>query len=112
MSDYEIDRERWAQLSVIEMMANIGSEVGRAIIAHRAGIQVREDRAVNRAIDLFAATTESLVHTRHAHNLKEVLRSRDEFLRLFFDDTFEDDAENIERYFANISYFARYQSGR
>jgi hypothetical protein len=94
------------------MIANIGSEVGRAIAAHRNGKQDREDRAVDRAIDLFSATAETLIGTPHAYCLKEILRARDEFLKLFFDDAFDDDADNVERYFANIAYRARFESGR
>jgi hypothetical protein len=36
-----------------------------------------------------------------------VLRARDEFLKLFFDDTFEADAHNIERYFMDFAFMAR-----
>jgi hypothetical protein len=107
MAEYQFDRTRWAQLSFEEQMGNIGSEVGRAIAAHRAGRQEREDRAIDRAIDLFSATTEALIKTPYAYRLKEVLRARDEFLKLFFDDTFEADAHNIERYFMDFAFMAR-----
>ena len=107
MAEYKFDRVRWAQLSFNEQMGNIGSEVGRAIIAHRGGDELREERAVDRAIDLFSATVEVLAGTEYSYRLKEVLRARDEFLRLFFDGTFEDDAANIERYFMDFAYMAR-----
>jgi hypothetical protein len=107
---YRFDRKRWAGLNFYEQMGNIGSEVGRAIIAHREGKPEREGRAIDRAIDLFAATAEVLVGTEQSYRLKEVLRARDEFLRLFFDGTFEEDADAIERYFMNFAYLAR--SGR
>jgi len=107
MSAYEFDRERWAQLTFNEQMGNIGSEVGRAIIAHRNGNAARESRAIDRAIDLFSATVEVLIGTAYSYRLKEVLRARDEFLRLFFDGTFEQDAHNIERYFMYFAYAAR-----
>jgi len=106
---YQVDRERWAKMTINEQMGNIGSEVGRAIIAHRNGNKAREDRAIDRAIDLFSATVEVLVGTPYAYRLKEVLRAREEFLRLFFDDTFESDADNIERYFMNYAFAARYE---
>jgi hypothetical protein len=102
-----MDRVRWAKLSFNEQMGNIGSEVGRAIIAHRAGKQSREDRAIDRAIDLFSATAEALAGTEFSYRLKEVLRARDEFLKLFFDGTFEVDADNIERYFMSFAFLAR-----
>ena len=107
MGEYRFDRERWARLTFNEQMGNIGAEVGRAIIAHKDGNELREERAIDRAIDLFSATVEVLVGTRYSYRLKEVLRARDEFLRLFFDGTFEDDAANIERYFMDFAYMAR-----
>ena len=107
MSDYRFDRARWAKLTFNEQMGNIGSEVGRAIIAHRNGSAVREERAIDRAIDLFSATVEVLTGTEYSYRLKEVLRARDEFLRLFFDGTFETDADNIERYFMYFAFAAR-----
>ncbi|MCL2365491.1 MAG: hypothetical protein FWC75_00395 [Oscillospiraceae bacterium] len=107
MSDYKFDRARWAQLTFEEQMGNIGSEVGRAIIAHRNGNTARETRAIDRAIDLFSATVEALIRTKYSYRLKEVLRARDEFLRLFFDNTFEKDADNIERYFMYFAFLAR-----
>ena len=107
MGEYSFDRSRWAELSFDEQMGNIGSEVGRSIIAHRNGNTVREARAIDRAIDLFSATVETLIGTEYAYRLKEVLRARDEFLRLFFDGTFESDADKIERYFMFFAFAAR-----
>jgi hypothetical protein len=107
MSDYRFDRARWAKLTFEEQMGNIGAEVGRAIIAHRNGNAVSETRAIDCAIDLFSATVEVLINTKYSYRLKEVLRARDEFLRLFFDGTFDIDAENIDRYFMYFAYTAR-----
>jgi hypothetical protein len=107
MAEYRFNRARWAQLTFEEQMGNIGSEVGRAIAAHRAGQQEREERAIARAIDLFSATAETLIGTSYSYRLREVFRARDEFLRLFFDGTFEADASIIERYFTDFAFMAR-----
>jgi hypothetical protein len=107
MAEYRFDREKWARLTFNEQMGNIGAEVGRAIIAHRNGNTTREIRAIDRAIDLFSATVEVLIGTNYSYRLKEVLRARDEFLRLFFDDTFAEDAVKIERYFMYFALAAR-----
>ena len=106
MASYEIDRERWAELTIFEQMGNIGSEVGRAISATRAGKDKRAQGAVDRAVDLLDATVEVLV-AQKSPRVKEVLRAREEFLRLFFDGTFEADADNIERYFNQFAIAAR-----
>lgn len=106
MSDYKIDRQRWSRFSIQEQMGNIGSEVGRSINAWRAHDKARFNGALTRALDLFDATTGLLV-VQHSPRAKEVLRSKDQFLCLFFDNTFETDADNIEKYFMQYALAAR-----
>lgn len=67
----------YGKITIYEQMVNIGSEVGRAIIAHRNGNAFREARAINHAIDLFSATVDVLAGTEYSYRLKEVLRARD-----------------------------------
>jgi hypothetical protein len=106
MSNYQVNRERWSQMTIEEQMGNIGSEVGRSINAWRAHDTDRFDGALNRALDLFDATTEQLI-SQHSPRVKEVLRSRDQYLSLFFDDTFQRDAAQIENYFMQYALAAR-----
>ena len=106
MASYEIDRQRWAQMTIYEQLGNVSSEVGRAINATRAGKDKRAQAAIDRAVDLLDATVEVLVQQK-SPRVKEVLRAREEFLRLFFDGTFEDDADNIARYFNFFAIVAR-----
>lgn len=65
--------EKWCGLSTVEQMANIGSEVSRAI-----NWKGRDDQsmrlAVYRAIELL---TYSVFDTKNAHRLKELLRVRE-----------------------------------
>lgn len=105
MSNYRMDREHWFQLNIYEQMGNIGAEVGRAIKAKRNKKPERIDSAIDRALDLFDATTEQLVQ-EHSPRLREVLRARNEFLRLFYDDTFETESEGLERYFTQFAIAA------
>ena len=106
MPSYEIDRERWAELSIFEQMGNISSEVGRAINATRSGKEKRAQGAIDRAVDLLDATVDVLIAQR-SPRVKEVLRAREEFLRLFYDGTFEADADNIAHYFNLFAIAAR-----
>ena len=94
-----IDREKWARLSLIEQMGNIGSEVGRAI--NSRDDLARRDGAVERAIDLFSATASCYSGLR----LREILRARDEFLRLFYDGS--TDFSGVESYFYHFALAAR-----
>ena len=95
----EINREKWARLSLIEQMGNIGSEVGRAI--NSRDNPARRDGAIERALDLFAATAVCY----NGRRLREILRARDEFLRLFYDDS--TDYNGVERYFNQFALAAR-----
>src|SRR3990167_2707914 len=106
MNNYKIDRRRWAKMDIQNQMGNIGSEVGRAIIAKREGNEERFEGALRRALDLFSATTEVLIEQK-SPRAREVLRAKDQFLRLFFDGKFESDADNIDRYFYQFALAAR-----
>ena len=106
MSNYQVDRARWSQMTIQEQMGNIGSEVGRSIKAWQAHDTERFDGALDRALDLFDATTEHLV-SQHSPKLREVLRSRDQYLSLFFDNTFEADASKVGDYFMQYALAAR-----
>jgi len=106
MSNYQMDRERWAQFSIFEQMGNIGSEVGRAINAWRKGDTARADGAIYRALDLFDATAEVWAK-RKSPKTREVLRARECFVALFYGGTFEQDADALERYFMQFALAAR-----
>jgi hypothetical protein len=95
----EIDGEKWARLSLVEQMGNISSEVGRAIISRDNS--ARRDGAIDRALDLFAATAACHSGLR----LREILRARDEFLRLFYGDS--TDFDGVGRYFHQFALAAR-----
>jgi hypothetical protein len=100
-----VDIEKSSRLSIFEQMGNIGSEVGRAISAHRRGDTQSEDAAIARAIDLFDATAGSLAQQKSPRT-REVLRSKEQFLGLFFDNNFTD-AGAVERYFMQFALAAR-----
>ena len=107
MLDYQIDREYWNKLSLFEQLGNVSSEVGRSIKAHRSGKTSRESGAIDRALDLIDATVACLIDKKDIPRAREVLRSREEYCRLFFDDTFDEDADAIEKYFMQFALAAR-----
>lgn len=97
---------RWERFSLVEQLANVGSEVERAMRAHASGNAERFDNALDRALALFdltAADPRWLGPQR-----REVLRAREEFCRLFFDATPPpQSAEGLRRYFLAFSVAAR-----
>lgn len=100
--------DRWATLSLIEQLANIGSEVDRSIRAHAVGQLNRFDGAFARALELFDLTA---VDSRwRGARRREILRAREEFCRLFFDaDVAPQSAAGLQRYFLHFAVAANRQ---
>lgn len=79
----ELAAGRWRTLTLAEQLANVGSEVDRAIRAWETGRHERFERALARGLELFDPTACDDRWT--GPNRREVLRLREEFCRLFFD---------------------------
>jgi hypothetical protein len=94
--------DRWKEMSLVEQMGNVGSEVGRAIRAHRTGNAQRFETAFGRAIELFVFTASD--SRWRGPRRREICRAREEFCRLFHDATVSDDsAAGLERYFLHFA---------
>lgn len=102
---------RWKSLSLVEQLANVGSEVDRAIKAHEAGRADRRDAAVNRGLELFDLTAAD--QRWRGPRRREVLRAREEFCALFWGDREQPEARaSLSRYFLYFAMAARLASGR
>jgi hypothetical protein len=100
---------RWHQLTLMEQLANVGSEVDRSIRAWEAGAESRFQNALDRALELFDLTATD--DRWRGPRRREILRAREEFCRLFFsDDVPPDSARGLSRYFLHFAVAAR--SGR
>ncbi len=96
-------RPSWAKFSLVEQMANIGSEVGRALRAK--GNQPRYWGAVARALDLFYLTIED---PRWKGRLREILRVRELFAAAALgSDEFKTSLKDLDRYFDCFVWLAR-----
>lgn len=96
---------RWATMSLAEQMGNIGSEVGRSIRANAAGNAARFERALARALELFSLTASDA--RWQGPRRREICRAREEFCRLFFDETVGvDSGPGLERYFLHFAAVA------
>lgn len=97
---------RWSTFTLMEQLAHVGSEVERAIRAHESGKTSRFDSALARALELFDLTATD-ARWRGARR-REILRAREEFCRLFFDETVPPtSAQGIRRYFLAFAVAAR-----
>ena len=93
-------------LSLAEQLGNVGSEVERAIRAWTAGHRERFERALDRALELFDLT--AIDPRRTLPQRREVLRAREQFCRIFFDDAAEPDlASYLCKYFLQFAVAAR-----
>ena len=100
--------DRWMAFSLMEQMGNVGSEVGRTIRARATGNVERFDQALARALELFDLTT-SDPRWRGARR-REICRAREEFCRLFFDESVDSgSAAGLERYFLHFAVAANTQ---
>jgi hypothetical protein len=75
---------RWRTLTLAEQLAHVGSEVDRAITAWEGHRADRFERSLARALELFDLTARD--DRWRGHRRREILRAREEFCRLFFED--------------------------
>jgi hypothetical protein len=102
---------RWQRFSLVEQLANVGSEVERTVRAREAGNEARFENALTRALILFDLTAAD--HRWHGPRRREVLRAREEFCRLFYDPSVsESSSEGLRRYFLAFAVAARNPGGR
>jgi hypothetical protein len=95
-------KERWTSFSLLEQLANVGSEVDRAFRAHTSGNLERFAGALARALELFDLTAAD-ARWRGARR-REILRSREEFCRVFFDPSVDaKSATGLSRYFLHFA---------
>lgn len=93
-------------MPLLQQMANVGSEVGRAIRAAEESNSVRATHALTRALDLFDLTATD-PRWRGARR-REVLRARELFCAVLFADAPPaGDAEYLQRYFFQFAVAAR-----
>ena len=101
---------RWSTLTLAEQLANVGSEVERTITAWETRRTDRFDKALTRALELFDLTAGD--DRWRGYRRREILRSREEFCRLFFDDDPPSGAaRTLSAYFLRFAVLARRGSG-
>lgn len=99
-----IPKEKWNALSTIEQMANIGSEVSRAINWKQRDKETMR-MAVYRALELLALSVEDTKNTR---GLKEILRVKECIADYFLgDNVYKFTDEWWKKYFLEYAIAAR-----
>ena len=96
---------RWNTLTLVEQLANIGSEVERTLRWREKGNEEYAMRAMERALELFAL---SLACPANKGRLKEIARAKEVFLDFVCgDNEFNSSADSLRRYFHPFAYAAR-----
>lgn len=89
----------------MEQLGNVGSEVDRALRAHEQGRTERFTLALARALELFDLTANDPRWS--GHRRREVLRAREQFCRVFFDNNEEPGlADYLRKYFLQFAVAA------
>jgi len=100
----ELAQGRWFQLTLIEQLANIGSEVERAI-RWRAKNQKNSIEAIERALELIDLTVSDI---KNRKRLKELLRLREALVDYFyFDNQYGSSDKLWHSYFYPFFYATR-----
>ncbi|MDI6756678.1 MAG: hypothetical protein QME32_01495 [Endomicrobiia bacterium] len=100
---------RWFELSFLEQMANIGSEVERALDWKNRGRVNFGEKAFERALELLELTIAD--KRNRGSRLRELLRLEETLLDYFYsDNTYSSSAKSWSDYFGAFAFAAR--SGR
>lgn len=103
--EQNFDNKKWVQLSLSEQMANIGSEVVRAIRWHNKGEKKHKEKALERALELFDLT---LSDKRWKNRAKEIARMREVICDFFYgDNEYRSDLSSLDSYFLHFALSAR-----
>ena len=105
----ELAAGRWSKLSFLEQMANIGSEVERALNWKAKQNADYSQKAFERALELLDLTLDSV---RGITRFKEVARVREAVVDFFAgQNQFKSSATSWRKYFLPFTYAARCHLG-
>lgn len=108
-SHIELAAGRWRELSLLEQMANIGSEVGRAILSREKEMGSRAEGAAYRALELFDF---SLNDPKLFDRLRAIARAREVFADFFFGENMtRSTGDSLQKYFLDFAIAARRERG-
>jgi len=101
----ELAEGRWAELSLCEQMAHIGSEISRALTWQKKGNPVYMHKAVDRTFELLSLTIDALTTPTR---LRELTRLREAIADYFVGTNQMSSTETLWRnYFNHFAFAAR-----
>ena len=106
----ELAAGRWFKLSLLEQMANIGSDVERTISWKNKGDLAYSQQAFERALELIDLT---IADPKNKGRRREVLRAREALIDHFmYDNEYGSTDESWQSYFFAFNYAAAIARGR
>ncbi len=100
---------RWFELSLVEQLANVGSDVERTISWRNKGNADYSQKAFERALELIDLT---VADPKNKGRLREVLRVREALVDYFvFDNEYGSTDEQWQKYFYSFNYAAALRRG-
>jgi hypothetical protein len=101
---------KWFTISLIEQLANIGSDVERTIKWKNVGNHEYSQRAFERVLELIDVT---ILDPKNKGRLKEVLLMREALVDYFVNDNeYKSSDELWQKYFYHFNYAASLRRGR
>ena len=102
------ESSRWAEMTFAEQMANVGSEVFRAVKWKEKRKPERTLLAADRALELLDFTIQCAQESKR--NLKELMRLREVLCDFFYgNNEYGSTQENLNKYFHEFEMKAAYQ---
>ena len=106
----ELAAGRWFELSLMEQLANIGTDVERAIRWRQKGNAEYSQQAFERALDLLDL---SIADSKNRKRLKEITRTREALVDYFvYDNEYGSTDQSWHNYFFPFNYAAALRRGR
>ncbi len=101
----ELAEGRWNTFSFEEQMANIGSEVERALNWRAKKNEDYANRAFERALELFDLTLDD---TKHKHRLREITRAREAWVDFYANgNEYGTSEKSWRKYFLEFTFATR-----
>lgn len=101
---------RWFKFSLLEQLANIGSDVERTIQWRKKGDMNYSQSAFERTLELLDLT---IADPKNRKRLKEILRVREALINYFmYDNVYAFTDEFWQDYFYQFNYAAALQKGK
>lgn len=99
---------KWNDLTILEQLGNIGSEVGRAIAWQKKGNNEYKEKALERAFELMDLTVNDERWVVCLNRNRELLRVREVLADFFYgDNIYQSLPKDLEKYFYYFALAAR-----